>query len=45
MQSLGVGYREWAFYTMDEPGLMGRDAFWERWVEGVKRIKSADPEV
>ncbi|MEN6602279.1 MAG: FG-GAP-like repeat-containing protein, partial [Bryobacteraceae bacterium] len=45
MKALGVGYREWAFYTMDEPGLMGRDASWERWVEGVKRIKSADANV
>jgi outer membrane protein assembly factor BamB len=45
MKELGVAPEDYAFYTMDEPGLMGRDAAFEKYVEGVKRIKAADPDV
>ncbi len=45
MKALGLAYSDWAFYTMDEPGLMGRDASYEKWMLGVKRVKAADPKV
>ena len=40
-----MGDKEWAFYTMDEPGLMGRDSSFANFVAGLKRIKAADPHV
>ncbi|MBI4891184.1 MAG: hypothetical protein HY821_11210 [Acidobacteria bacterium] len=43
MQSLGVPYDDYALYTQDEPGLMGADANYNQWMEGVRRIKAADP--
>lgn len=45
MKALGVDYSEWAYYVLDEPGLMGKDAAFDQWVADVKAIKNADPKV
>jgi len=45
MLALGVGFDEWAFYYMDEPGLMGQDAAFDKYVADITRIKQADPRV
>lgn len=45
MQSLGVGFKDWAFYLWDEPGLTGDDARFRWWVDQVRRVKAADPDV
>lgn len=45
MKQLGFDYRDWMFYPMDEPGLMGKDAAFDKWADGVKQIKEADPRV
>ena len=43
MKSLGAGYADWAYYVLDEPGLMGKDAAFDQWVADVKAIKKEDP--
>jgi hypothetical protein len=45
MKDLGVDRKDYGLYTQDEPGLMGHDASFERYIEGVRRIKAADPEM
>jgi outer membrane protein assembly factor BamB len=45
MQSLGVGYEDFAIYLQDEPGLLGRDAGFEAFVAQVKRFKAAEPRI
>ncbi len=45
MQSLGVSTKDYAFYIQDEPGLFGLDENFKRFVENVRRIKAADPQV
>jgi outer membrane protein assembly factor BamB len=43
MQGLGCGYDDWAFYLKDEPGLGGPDAYYDAYVELVRKVKAADP--
>ena len=45
MQSLGIGYEDFAIYLQDEPGLLGRDAGFEAFVAQVKRFKAAEPRI
>lgn len=45
MHSLGCDYGDYALYMMDEPGLVGRDVGFDRYVEAVKRVKEADPQM
>ena len=45
MRELGIDYPDYAVYLQDEPGLMGRDAAFDRFVESVKRVKRADPKM
>jgi len=45
MRELGVDKSDYAVYLQDEPGLMGHDAAFERYVASVKRVKRADPEI
>lgn len=45
MLALGLRFDEWAFYYMDEPGLMGKDAAFEKYVRDITRLKEADPRV
>lgn len=45
MLSLGLGFDEWAVYYMDEPGLMGKDAAFDKYVADITRVKQADPRV
>jgi len=45
MQSLGVSFKDWAFYLWDEPGLTGDDARFRWWADEVRRVKAADPDV
>jgi len=45
MQSLGVGYEDFAIYLQDEPGLLGRDAGFEAFVAQLKRFKAAEPRI
>lgn len=45
MDALGVPRGDYALYVMDEPGLMGHDAAYERYVEQVREIKRADPKM
>lgn len=45
MQSLGCAYDRFAIYLQDEPGLMGRDANFDAYVETVQRFKAAAPRV
>lgn len=45
MKSLGCGYDSFAIYLQDEPGLMGRDAGFDAYVEQVKRFKAAEPRI
>jgi hypothetical protein len=45
MLALGLDFKEWAFYYMDEPGLMGKDAAFEKYVVDITRVKQADPRV
>jgi hypothetical protein len=45
MLALGLSFNEWAFYVMDEPGLMGKDAAFDKYAGDIARIKQADPRV
>lgn len=45
MESLGRSIKDWAFYIKDEPGLMGDDATFRKWVEDVREVKALAPEV
>ncbi|HUZ45166.1 MAG TPA: PQQ-binding-like beta-propeller repeat protein [Terriglobia bacterium] len=45
MQSLGLSYKDYAFYIQDEPGLMGLDENFKQFVDRVRRIKAADPQI
>lgn len=45
MLALGLRFDDWAFYFMDEPGLMGKDAAFDKYVADITRLKQADPRV
>ncbi len=45
MLSLGLSFDEWAFYYLDEPGLMGKDEAFDKYVRDITRVKQADPRV
>ncbi|MCC7496293.1 MAG: PQQ-binding-like beta-propeller repeat protein [Bryobacterales bacterium] len=45
MKRLGLNYSDYALYIQDEPGLMGYDKNYQRWMTNLKRIKAADPEI
>ncbi|MBL8236912.1 MAG: hypothetical protein JNM66_05810, partial [Bryobacterales bacterium] len=45
MLALGLDFKDWAFYYMDEPGLMGKDAAFDKYVQDITRVKEADPRV
>jgi outer membrane protein assembly factor BamB len=45
MRSLGLGNADYALYLQDEPGLNGGDQRVELYVQSVKRVKAADPEM
>ena len=42
---MGCNYDDYAIYLQDEPGLLGRDAGFESWVDLVKQHKAADPQM
>jgi len=45
MIGLGLAFDDWAYYYMDEPGLMGKDASFDKYVRDIARVKEADPRV
>ncbi|MCC7496075.1 MAG: PQQ-binding-like beta-propeller repeat protein [Bryobacterales bacterium] len=45
MRTLGLGYEDYAMYTIDEPALMGYDASYEAFVADVRRLRAADPKL
>ncbi|MBO0858576.1 MAG: PQQ-binding-like beta-propeller repeat protein [Chloracidobacterium sp.] len=45
MLDLGLGYADYALYLQDEPGLSGKDEAFDRYVESVRRVKAADPQM
>lgn len=45
MRTLGLSDADYALYLQDEPGLNGGDPRVERYVEAVKRVKAADPQM
>jgi hypothetical protein len=45
MHELGVNDADYALYLQDEPGLMGADRAFDLYVESVKRVKAADPQM
>ena len=45
MHGLGVDDADYAVYLQDEPGLMGHDAAFDRYVEMVERVKRANPHI
>jgi hypothetical protein len=45
MRELGLSDADYALYLQDEPGLNGADRAVELYVEAVKRVKAADPQI
>jgi outer membrane protein assembly factor BamB len=45
MSELGLSYADYALYPQDEPGLVGAGPGFDHYVETVKRIKAADPQM
>lgn len=45
LRALGLDYADYALYLQDEPGLMGKDADFDKYVAMVRRVKQADPRV
>lgn len=45
MRSLGLTGADYALYLQDEPGLNGDDLRVEHYVQSVKRVKTADPQM
>ncbi|MGD1103006.1 MAG: PQQ-binding-like beta-propeller repeat protein, partial [Terriglobia bacterium] len=45
MRSLGLSDADYALYLQDEPGLNGGDRRVDLYVEAVKRVKAADPQM
>ncbi len=45
MRELGLSYADYALYLQDEPGLSGKDDAFDRYVESVRRVKEADPQM
>jgi len=43
MRELGCRYDDWAYYLLDEPGLLGPGPRYDAWVKLVKKVKAADP--
>jgi hypothetical protein len=45
MRELGLSYADYALYLQDEPGLVGGGPGFDLYVESVKRVKAADPQM
>jgi outer membrane protein assembly factor BamB len=45
MHELGLSDADYALYMQDEPGLLGGDRAFELYIESVKRVKAADPQM
>ena len=45
MSGLGLSYADYALYLQDEPGLVGAGPGFDQYVESVKRVKAADPQM
>ncbi|HEU0123290.1 MAG TPA: PQQ-binding-like beta-propeller repeat protein [Bryobacteraceae bacterium] len=43
MTKLGLSFEDWAYYYMDEPGLVGKDAAFDKYVRDITRVKKAEP--